>query len=249
MLTKRIIPILLLSGNNLVKTRQFKNELYVGDAINTVRIFNELEVDELILLDIHAGIKNKINKNLLLQISKESFMPLVYGGGINTVEDASLIFNLGFEKISLNTSVFQNESLINDLVNRFGSQAIVCSIDIKKNFFKKRYIWNKKLGFQKKLNIIEFIKDLERIGVGEILLTFVDRENEWNGLEIDLTNEICKNISIPLIVNGGIGSEEHIKKGLLSGASAVGIGSFVVYQKKDMGVLVNFPKIEKINVQ
>lgn len=244
MLTKRIIPILLLSGNNLVKTRQFKNESYVGDPINTVRIFNELEVDELIILDIQSGIKNKINKSLLLQIAKESFMPLVYGGGINTIEDASHIFNLGFEKISLNTCIFQNKSLIRDLVNKFGSQAIVCSVDIKKNFFKKEFIWNKKLGFQKKISIIEFIEDLERRGVGEILLTFVDRENEWNGLEIEFTNEICKNISIPLIINGGVGSEEHIKKGLLSNASAVGVGSFVVYQKKDMGVLINFPKIE-----
>jgi len=247
MLVKRIIPILLLQGNNLVKTMKFKNPNYIGDPINTVRIFNELEVDELMILNIDTSInKDEINFALLKQISKESFVPLSYGGGINNLDQAKKIFDIGFEKICINTNLFYNFNLIKKLSEVFGSQAIVASIDVKKNFLKKKMIWNKSLGFLKNFTPSNFAKSLEKYGVGEILLTSVDNEGTWNGLDTNLINEISESINIPLIAHGGVGTIEHIKEGLKSKAYAVGLGNFVVYQKKDMGVLINFPDMAEL---
>lgn len=245
MLKKRLIPTLLIENEVVVKTKQFKKPTYIGDPVNTVRIFNELEVDELILLDIEAYKNNEIKFKLLNEIARESFMPLVYGGGIQSVEDAKKIFDIGFEKISINSVLFSNLNILEQLSQKFGNQAIVCSIDVKKDLFGKLHIWNKNYGYRKKINLKEFVIELEHRGSGEILLTFVDNEGMWCGLNIDTINKISNLIDIPLIGHGGIGSIEDIKEGLTGNLNAIGIGSFIVYQKKDMGVLINFPKKEE----
>ena len=138
MLKSRLIPCLLLLDDSLVKTVQFKKEKYVGDPINTIRIFNELEVDELIFLDIRSNIgQNEHNLQLLHQIADECFMPLAYGGGIRDIYSAEKIFEIGFEKISINSAAHENPSFITQLADKFGSQSIICSIDVRKNLFGK----------------------------------------------------------------------------------------------------------------
>ena len=248
MLQSRIIPILLLQDERLVKTRQFKHPEYIGDPTNTIRIFNELEVDELIILDIEAS-KTGMDPNysLLLQISSECFMPLAYGGAIRSLNQATKIFDIGFEKISLNSYAFQDESLVKSLAKNFGNQAIIGSIDIK---------WNNgnyevySFGGRKKENCtaIERAKELQSLGVGELLITSIDREGTWNGYDISLINEIAEQVTIPVIANGGAGTVKHLSDVFTTGrASAAGLGSMVVYYRKDQGVLINMPNRCKVS--
>lgn len=246
---KRVIPILLLRNESLVKTRCFDKFVYVGDPCNTVRIFNELEVDELIFLDITATPGGRApNLKVLRDISNECFMPLAYGGGITNLDQAKQIFDIGFEKISLNYSLFSNPSLITQIANHFGSQALIGSIDVKRDFFGN-YKVHLKSGSQKLgLNPLAYAQQLERLGVGEILLTSIDKEGTWEGFDLDLITLVSGSVNIPVIAHGGAGSVNDIKKVLQTPASAAGIGSMVVFQKKNMGVLVNFPDRESLEI-
>lgn len=243
MLQTRVIPCLLLNGNSLVKTINFKNPSYIGDPINTARIFNELEVDELTLLDIDAtNNKKKPNFKILTELANECFMPLAYGGGINNFEDANKIFKIGIEKIIINSEAFINPTIITEIANHFGNQSIVASIDVKKNIFGNYQVFSNSGKKKQKLNPIAWAKQLEQLGAGEILLTAIHREGTWNGFDIDLIKNISNAVNIPVIANGGAGSINDIGKAVKQGyASAVSLGSMVVYQSKGMGVLVNFP--------
>ena len=248
MLLNRLIPIVLLKDESLVKTLKFNSFTYVGDPANTLSIFNELLVDELIILDISAVKSNRPpNLKILRQIADECFMPLTYGGGIANLEHAKQIFDLGFEKISINTKAFTNSRLINDLSSYFGNQSIIGSIDVKNNLFKQQRVVSHGATKFTNWNPIDWAIELEKLGVGEILLTSVDREGTWNGMDIDLIRQISNNISIPLIAHGGAGSFSHIQEAFkLGNASAVGLGSMVTFQKKGKGVLVNFPTRSEI---
>lgn len=249
MLRSRIIPALLLNEESLVKTIKFKNPKYIGDPVNTVKIFNELEVDELTILDIGvAEMRSLPNISLLEKIASECFMPLSYGGGINSVSQAKELFSLGFEKIIINTAAVENPNLINELANCFGSQSVIVSVDIKKSFFGKTSVWTRSGTKNAKINPIDWCLEMEKKGAGEILLTSIDQEGTWEGFSNDLIKEIASSVHIPLIAHGGAGSVNHIEKTLKAcGASAVALGSMVVYQQKDMGVLVNFPDKTIIN--
>jgi len=243
MLKTRIIPCLLLRNESLVKTIQFKKYGYIGDPANTCRIFNELEVDELAFLDITAS-KEKRGPNfkILQEIADECFMPLSYGGGIRSLSDAERIFNTGFEKIVLNTSPFDNPGMIGELSRAFGSQSVIVAIDVRRNLFGKYQVFSLSGTISQKKNPVEWAKEVQEQGAGEILLTAIDREGTWKGFDIELTSQVCRAISIPVIANGGAGCVEHIGTVVKDGkASAVALGSMVVYQGKDLGVLVNFP--------
>ncbi|MEO1926809.1 MAG: AglZ/HisF2 family acetamidino modification protein [Gammaproteobacteria bacterium] len=248
MLRTRIIPTLLLRNESLVKTVQFDKFTYVGDPCNTLRIFNELEVDELIILDITASRNNyPPNLNVLKDIADECFMPLGYGGGIQTIEQAKEILQIGFEKIVINSYALENPSLISQLAEYFGSQAIIVSIDVKKDFWGTSRIWTHAGKRKHKLDPIEWAKQLEQLGAGEILLTSIEREGTWDGFDIALIKAITESVDIPVICNGGAGSLNDIGLAVNEGgASAVGLGSMVVFQKKGMGVLINFPQKELI---
>ena len=243
MIRKRIIPTLLLKKDLLVKTINFKNDIYIGDPLNTIKIFNDLEVDELIILDISVDYKKKIeiNYDYLRLIASECFMPLSYGGGISNIVDAERIFRLGFEKIIINSHGLLNKNLINELVKKFGSQAIIISIDVKKTIFGKYKIYIH--GGQKKINIqlFDWIKEIENIGVGEVFITNIDKEGTWSGYDFELIKQISDILSVPIIAHGGCGSIDDIKKVFdYSNASAAAVGSMFVFQKKEMGVLINF---------
>lgn len=244
----RVIPCLLLKNESLVKTVQFKKYNYIGDPINTVRIFNELEVDELMFLDIFASKENRnINFKILQDIANECFMPLSYGGNIKSLEDAKKIFEIGFEKVIINSNAFDNLKLIEEIANYFGNQSVVGSIDVKKSFWGYQNIYSHHGRKKQSSDIIGWVKQLENAGVGELLITSIDKEGSWEGYDIELLKSITENVRVPVIANGGCGSVEHIGVAVKEGqVSACAVGSMIVYQKKDMGVLVNFPDRKKL---
>jgi imidazole glycerol-phosphate synthase subunit HisF len=243
MLRTRIIPALLLRDDALVKTTQFKNPRYIGDPINTVRIFNELEVDELTFLDITATNESRnINLQFLSEIADECFMPLSYGGGLSDFDSVKSIFKIGFEKVVLNSVCFKQPDFVTRVAEHFGSQAVIASIDVKKNFWGNYEVWSNSGTINTKKNPVDWALEIEKLGAGEILLTSIDKEGTWSGFDCSLIKKVSEAVNIPVIAHGGAGSpsdiSEIIKKDI---ASAVAIGSMVVYQKKGMGVLVNFP--------
>lgn len=243
MLRTRVIPCLQLIDDNLVKTVKFDNHGYIGDPINTVRIFNELEVDELCFLDIRASVQRREpNIEILQQIANECFMPLSYGGGVKDFETAQKILSIGFEKIVLNTAAYRIPTLVSQISEHFGAQAVIGSIDVKKNMWGKYQVFINDGKEKIKKDAVEWAKELELLGVGELLVTSMDKDGSWSGYDHDIISKINDVVNIPVIANGGAGSvtdiESVVKK---CGVSAVALGSMVVYQKKGMGVLVNFP--------
>lgn len=243
MLRTRVIPCLQLIDDNLVKTVKFDNHGYIGDPINTVRIFNELEVDELCFLDIRASVQGREpNIEILQQIANECFMPLSYGGGVKDLETAQKILSIGFEKIVLNTAAYRIPTLVSQISEHFGAQAVIGSIDVKKNMWGKYQVYINDGKEKIKKDAVEWAKELEQLGVGELLITSMDKDGSWSGYDQDIIAKVNDVVNIPVIANGGAGSvadiESVVKK---CGVSAVALGSMVVYQKKGMGVLVNFP--------
>lgn len=245
MLRPRIIPTLLLKNDSLVKTSRFDKFTYVGDPANTLKIFNEFEVDELIILDIEASRSGlEPNYALLAEISGECFMPLCFGGGIRSIDQASKIFEIGYEKIAINTAALENPVFIQKLSKRFGSQAIVVSIDVSKNLFGKYSIHN---NIKQNLSVKNFAKKAEDLGAGEILLTATNLEGTWLGFDLRLIKKISSEVSIPVIAHGGAGCIKDLLDAInIGGASAVAIGSMVTFQKKGFGVLINYPELEEL---
>lgn len=243
MVLKRIIPCLLYDGNGLVKTIRFKNPNYIGDPINAIKIFNDKEVDELIFLDINASKQKRTpDYEKIKDMASEAFMPFSYGGGVKKYEDFKNLYKIGVEKVIVNSLIQENPELIKKIINEYGSQAIVASVDYKKQMFGGlkpfSYIGNR-IDFSIK-NYVHYLE--KEIGVGEIMINNVDREGTWEGLDFKTTEEISNVLSIPLITTGGCGKVEDIKKIFEeTNANAVAIGSMAVYSKKGMGVLINFP--------
>ena len=246
MLLKRIIPCLLIKDDGLVKTERFKDPVYIGDPINAVKIFNEKEADEILIIDINATINKKINYDLLSKIFSECFVPTCYGGGISTLEDAKKIIKLGAEKICIQSYGIKNKKFILDLAKYFGSQSIVLSIDVKKNIFGKLKIWNYlENDFYKVDNFYEFIQEIISYGVGELLINDVDSDGTLKGSNKDLIKSVSSKIKIPTIFCGGINSIDDIKKSFDNGAKSVAAGSFFVFYGKLKAVLITYPT-EKI---
>ena len=243
MLNTRVIPALLLRNGSLVKTVKFGRFTYVGDPCNTVRIFNELEVDELLLLDITATREGRRpSHKILADVANECFMPIGYGGGIWEFEDARAILKLGCEKIVVNSCAVENPPFLTKLAEHFGSQAVIASIDVSRSFWGSERVWTRGGTKASAREPVEWAQEVEALGAGEILLTSIDREGTWNGFDLELVRLVSEAVNIPVIAHGGAGSVEHIAEVVHSaGASAVAVGSMVVFQKKGMGVLVSFP--------
>jgi cyclase len=243
MLRPRVIPVLLLNNDKLVKSIKFKSLNYIGDPLNAVKIFNEKEVDEISILDISEKLRSKEpNFKLIEEIASECFMPLSYGGGISTLEQIKILFSIGIEKISLNTVLHSNPQLVNDVVNQYGSQSIIASIDVKKNLFGKYEVFTRSGTVNTKHDPVFFANKMQSLGVGEILLNSIDRDGTMKGYDLDLILNITSKINIPLIACGGAGNLDHMKKALNeSKASAVAAGSMFVYHGKHNAVLINYP--------
>lgn len=243
MLRVRVIPCLLLRQGTLVKTVRFRDPAYIGDPINTVRIFNELEVDELAFLDIGASVEQRApDLGVLQQIADECFMPLSYGGGIRDLVTAERILQIGFEKVIINSAACDNPALITELARRFGSQAVIGAIDVRRTLLGGYRVSSRSATREHPRPAVEWAQELERRGAGELLLTSVEREGTWQGLDLQLTARVADAVGIPVIAHGGAGNIEHIRAAVHGGhASAVALGSLVVYQAQGRGVLVNFP--------
>jgi imidazole glycerol-phosphate synthase subunit HisF len=248
MLRIRVIPCLLLKGQGLVKTIKFRDPKYVGDPLNAVKIFNEKEVDELMLLDIFATVENRNPQmKLISEIASECFMPLCYGGGVKTLDQIKELFELGVEKVSLNTCAVENPSIIYEAAKLFGSQSIVVSIDVKKSLFGKYEIFTRGGKKSDKLDPVRFAVAMERAGAGEIFLNSIDRDGTMTGYDTELIKMVTESVKVPVIASGGAGKLEDfglaVKDG---GASAVAAGSFFVFQGKHRAVLISYPPISTL---
>lgn len=238
----RVIPILLLKNRGLNKTVKFKSPKYVGDPINAVKIFNEKETDELVLLDYNASVEGrKPDYKLIEEIAGEAFMPMGYGGGIKSLDDAKRVFDCGFEKVILNSALYKNPELVEEIAGIYGAQSVVGSIDVKKNLFGKNKAYSLSGSKNTGYDPVEWAKELERLGVGEIVLNSIDRDGTWEGYDLELLQRVTENVKVPVIACGGAGSVDDLKAGVGAGASAVAAGSMFVFQKKGKGVLISFP--------
>lgn len=243
MLRSRIIPCLLVSNNGLVKTIKFKNPKYVGDPINAVRIFNEKETDELMILDIDATKFNKEPDYRSIEFwASECRMPLCYGGGIRTVEQAQKIFSLGVEKIALSSEVIKNPTIISSIAKRVGSQSVVVVLDVKKKTFGGYELFTHNGSKSTGLNPVDFAKKSALEGAGEIVINSIDRDGTMKGYDLNLVRNIRDAIDIPITVLGGASSLDDlgglIKEFGIIGASA---GSLFVFKGKYKAVLINYP--------
>lgn len=244
MLRPRIIPCLLIKDNGLVKSVKFKDHKYVGDPINAIRIFNEKEVDELVVLDIDATTKNlEPNFKLIDHFAAECRMPLCYGGGIKSVEQAKKILSLGVEKVAISSAAIDNPSLITSIAEQVGSQSVVVILDVKRKLFGTQYDVFTHNGTQKaKVNLIEFISELEKLGVGEIVLNSIDSDGTMSGYDLNLIEKVKSIVHVPLTVLGGAGSLSDIRD-LIKRYNIIGIaaGSLFVFKGIYRAVLINYP--------
>jgi cyclase len=248
MLRTRVIPCLLLKGQGLVKTVKFKNPKYVGDPINAVKIFNDKEVDELIFLDIEATVEGrKPPIKLISEIASECFMPLSYGGGLRNLEDLRTVFNLGVEKVIVNSYAIENPDFVKEASRRYGSQSVVVAVDAKRNSFGKYEIFSFCGRKKTKLSLVDYVKEMERLGAGEIFLNSIDRDGTMEGYDIEMIKKVTESVSIPVIACGGAGKiEDFVQAVKTGGASAVAAGSMFVFHGKHRAVLITYPLIEEL---
>lgn len=237
----RVIPTLLLDNDGLYKTTKFKNPKYVGDPINAVRIFNNKEVDELILLDYTATTEDRIpNFDNIKEIVSEAFMPVGYGGGINSLEHIEKLFKIGIEKVIINSLAYSNESVLTEAIKIFGSQSIVVSVDYKTDLFGNSIIYTKGGKEKQRISILASCKHFQEMGVGEIMINSIDREGAMNGYDISTINKISQELIIPVIASGGAGNISHLADGVKAGASAVAAGSMFIFQGIHKAVLLSY---------
>jgi cyclase len=243
MLRPRIIPCLLIKDSGLVKSVRFKDYKYVGDPINAVKIFNEKEVDEIIILDIDATVYNREpNYQLIEALAAECRMPLCYGGGVKTVEQAQKIFALGVEKVSISSEAVLNPNLLVEIGNRVGSQSIVVVLDVKKNNLGEYEIWTHNATKNTSKDPVAFAKEVERLGAGEVVVNSIDKDGMMKGYDLELIDKIRCAISLPLTVLGGAGTLKDIGK-LISKHKVIGVAaaSLFVFKGVFKAVLINYP--------
>lgn len=249
MLRPRIIPSLLIQDNGLVKTVNFKNPKYVGDPINAVRIFNEKEVDELAIFDIDATVQgNEPNYSLIERLANQSMMPLCYGGGVKTVEQAQRIFSLGVEKIALSSAVLSNPNLITQIADRVGSQSVIVVLDVKKKLLGGYEVFTHNGKKATGINPLKFVEEAQRLGAGEIIINSIDKDGLMKGFDVDLIEKVREKITLPMTVLGGAGSLDDIEK-IINKHGVIGIaaGSLFVFKGPYKAVLINYPNHEEKN--
>lgn len=242
MLKHRVIPCLLLGHGGLVKTRRFSEPKYVGDPINAIRIFNDKEVDELMVLDILASRESsEPDYDLIEQFAGECFSPLCYGGGIRSVEQARRLFLLGIEKICVQSAAFDRPAFISDLAEKFGVQSVVASIDVKRDWLGRPALYMSRMGTTVAADWLQFLDEIVRRGAGEIVLNSVDRDGTMSGYDLDIVQQAARRVQVPVIALGGAGKLEHFKQAIDAGASAAAAGSMFVFQGPHRAVLISYP--------
>ena len=242
MIAKRLVPILLIQNEDIVKTINYKKPKYIRDPMNIIKIFNEKKFDELIVLDINSTKKNQnINFRFLEKLAGECHMPLTYGGGIKNIENANRIFNIGIEKVALNNSIIHNKILLKKISDKFGSQSIIACVDLNINFFNKIKLYNYVNKKNLKMNIYEYINNCIDFGAGEILINLVHKEGSLKGIDKIFLDNFQNKFKVPIIIHGGINNIENINQIFDYGYDGVGIGSFFVYQGPHKAVLISYP--------
>jgi cyclase len=238
----RIIPALLIQKGGLVKSIRFKDHKYVGDPINAVKIFNEKEVDEIVILDISATAeKRKPNFSQIKELASEAFMPLGYGGGITSLDDIRTLITSGVEKAILNTSALDNPALISEGAKYVGSQSIVVSIDVKKNLWGKYKVFGQNGAKNTGRDPVEFARQVEEAGAGEILLNAIDKDGTFEHYDLELVSMVSAAVSIPVVAIGGASSTDDFAEVIRAGASAASAGSLFVFQRPHRAVLISYP--------
>lgn len=243
MLRPRVIPVLLLADNGLVKSIKFKDYNYIGDPINAVRIFNDLRADELVFLDVKATTENRlISTELIREIGEEANMPFAVGGGIRTLDDIQKIISAGAEKVIIGSEAVKNPDFVRLAADTFGSSTICVCMDIKKKFLKGNRVHYFSGEKSSDFTPEDFAKLVETKGAGEIIVQSIENDGKMNGYDIGLIRAIAEAVSIPVIALGGAGTPDDLNAAYKEGyASGVGSGSFFVYHGSKKGVLINYP--------
>lgn len=243
----RVIPTLLMKDGGLVKTKQFQKPVYVGDPINTLRIFNEKEVDELVLLNISDSRHGApIPLEVIQDIVSEAFMPIGFGGGIRNMQHIESLLKSGVEKVILNTALPKGERLIREASGQFGSQSIVASLDVRKDWLGRYRFYTQGGTHKEDGTPLEWAKRLEDWGIGEIILNAVDRECTYQGYDLGLIDSICNAISIPVVASGGASQVDDFRQARDAGASAAAAGGMFVFQRPNQAVLITYPNQKQL---
>jgi imidazole glycerol-phosphate synthase subunit HisF len=240
----RVIPVLLLRGKGLVKTVRFKVPTYIGDPINSVRIFNEKEVDELAFLDISATPERRgPDFEMLRDIAGEAFMPMAYGGGLTTMDQIRTTFSLGFEKVILNSIAYDGPDIVREAVSVYGAQSVVACMDVKRSLLGRYELYTHSGRTKRPVAFDRHLSALMEMGVGEVLVNSIDRDGTQTGYDIDLLKRVSSQVSVPIIACGGAGGvDDFVAAVNEGGASAVAAGSLFVFHGPRRGVLINYPE-------
>jgi cyclase len=246
MLRPRIIPCLLVHEGGLVKTTKFKNPKYVGDPINAVKIFNEKEADELIILDIDATVKGlEPNYKFIADIAAECRMPLCYGGGVRSPDQAKRIIGLGVEKVAISAAAISDPSLVLRVAETVGRQSVVIVLDVfkKSSLLSKGYnLHSHNAQIMHKINLVDFAIQMQDLGAGEIVINLINRDGEMTGYDLDLAAEFRAKLDVPLTFLGGAGSHRDLEDLFrIAGVVGAAAGSLFVFKGQYRAVLINYP--------
>ncbi len=243
----RVIPVLLVSDGYLVKPVKFQGEKYIGDPINAVRIFNEKQVDELVICDIDASIKGTgVNYTLIEEIASEAFMPVGYGGGVVSAAEAKRITGIGIEKVILNTVVMQRPESVTEISEALGSSSTVVSLDARRKLTGGWDTFVRRGSRKTGMSPAEFAARAQQLGAGEILVSSIDRECTFTGYDLKLIESVASAVTVPIIALGGAGEYSHLAPALEAGASAVAAGSIFVLNGKHRAVLISYPTPDQV---
>lgn len=238
----RVIPVLLVSDGYLVKPVGFSGEKYIGDPINAVRIFNEKQVDELVICDIDATVKGTgVNYTLIEEIASEAFMPVGYGGGVTSAADARRIVSIGIEKVVLNSIVDTRPEVVTEIAQALGSSSTVVSVDAKRRLLGGHDTYVRRGRAKTKLSPVQAAQRAEALGAGEIIVSSIDRESSFGGYDLTLVRSVAEAVSVPVIALGGAATVSDLRSALDEGASAVAAGSMFVLNGKHRAVLITYP--------
>jgi imidazole glycerol-phosphate synthase subunit HisF len=242
MIAGRIIPCLLWQGAGLVKTHSYAHPKYVGDPINAVRIFNDKEADELILVDINASREGRDPRfDEIEGIVSEAFMPIAYCGGVHTVEHARRLVRLGVEKVGICSALFRRPELVTLIADEIGSSSTVAVVDVKRTLLGGRRVWSHVRGPVPIGDPVAYAVELQRLGAGELLLNAVDRDGLMKGYDLDLVERVAAAVDIPVVALGGAGSIADLRRALDKGAAGAAAGSLFVFRGPHRAVLISFP--------
>ena len=247
MLRPRIIPVLLLKENFLVKSVKFKKHVYIGDPLNAVKLFNDLKADELVFLDINAS-KNGtvVSFDLVREIGEEANMPFAVGGGINSLNQIETLIKAGAERIIIGNEAAVNPEFISTAAKAFGSSTITVCIDVKKNLFGKELVYSLNGKKAHKYNVLDFAKLMQQNGAGELIVQSIEKDGVMKGYDKELIKTISDAVTVPVVALGGAGSYSHLEEMYdFCKVRGLGSGSTFVYQNEMKGVLINFPNLKE----